>query len=117
MALDKEQRIALFLIGCVGSRLGLAYAALVAPTKILSVILGIIGTGFALIWIMGWRKTGSETGGEPIWWDHLRPLHALAYLTSAVLLWFRYRRVVAIIILLDLIVGLTSFLFHHKLLQ
>jgi hypothetical protein len=117
MTLDKEQRIALFLIGCVGSRLGLAYAALVAPTKILSVIFGIIGTGFALIWIMGWRKTGSETGGEPIWWDHLRPLHAVAYLTSAVLLWFEYREVAAIIIFLDLVIGLISFLFHHKLLQ
>ena len=117
MALDKKQRIAMFLIGCVGARLGLAYVALVAPNKILSVILGIIGTGFALIWIMGWRKTGLETGGQPIWWNHLRPLHALAYLTSAVLLWFKYRRDAAIIIVLDLIVGLTSFLFHHKLLQ
>jgi len=117
MALDEKQRIAMFLIGCVGSRLGLAYAALVAPTDILSVILGIIGTGFAIIWIMGWRKTGTETGGQPIWWNHLRPLHALAYLTSAVLLWFLYREVAAIIIFLDLIIGLISFLFHHKLLQ
>jgi len=117
MALDEKQRIAMFLIGCVGTRLGLAYMALVAPTEILSLILGIIGTGFAVIWIMGWRKTGSETGGQPIWWNHLRPLHALAYLTSAVLLWFVCSRVAAIIIVLDLIVGLTSFLFHHKLLQ
>jgi disulfide bond formation protein DsbB len=117
MALDNKQRIAMFLIGCVGARLGLVYAALVAPTKILSIILGIIGTGFALIWIMGWRKTGLETGGQPIWWNHLIPLHALAYLTSAVLLWFGYRQDVAVILLWDLTLGLTSFLFHHKLLQ
>ena len=117
MALDKKQRIAMFLIGCVGARLGFAYAALVVPTKILSFIFGIIGIGFAIIWIMGWRKTGTETGGQPIWWNHLRPLHALAYLTSAVLLWFKYRRDAAFIIFLDLILGLTSFLFHHKLLQ
>jgi uncharacterized membrane protein YfcA len=117
MALDKKQRIAMFLIGCVGARLGFAYAALVVPTKILSFIFGIIGIGFAIIWIMGWRKTGTETGGRPIWWNHLRPLHAYAYLASAVLLWFKYRKDAAFIIFLDLIVGLISFLFHHKLLQ
>jgi|LauGreDrversion4_2_1035121.scaffolds.fasta_scaffold922911_1 hypothetical protein len=116
MTLDKKQRIAMFLIGCVGARLGLAYAALIVPTKILSFIFGIIGTGFAVIWIMDWRKTGMETGGLPIWWNHLRPLHALAYLTSAVLLWFKYRRDTSLIIFFDLIVGLISFLFYHKLL-
>jgi hypothetical protein len=114
MALTKAQRIPLFLIGCMGTRLALVYAALVAPSLVLSVFTGIIGMGFAIIWLLGLRKTGLETGGEKIWWNHLRPIHAVLFLTVSVLLWYGMRKWAAILLFLDLLIGLVSFLIHHK---
>lgn len=115
MALTKEQRIPLFLIGCMGTRLALVYAALVAPSQVLSVLIGVIGVGFAVIWMFGLRKTGLETGGEKIWWNHLRPIHAALFLAAATLLWYGMRKWAAILLFVDLLIGLVSFLIHHKL--
>jgi len=38
-----------------------------------------ISIGFIYIWLTGSRPTGPETFGEPIWWNHMRPVHALIY--------------------------------------
>lgn len=117
MALTETQRIFAFLIGCMGARLLLVYATLVAPLKPLSILLGVIGLGFSVIWLMGWRKTGIETGGDPIWWNNLRPFHALAYLSAAALLWFGRRHLAAGVLFVDALVGLWFFLDHHKLIR
>ena len=46
-----------------------------------------IALGFATIYVFGLRKTGVETGGRPIWWNDLRPVHAALYAVAAVAAW------------------------------
>ena len=74
----------LFLLGCIPTRLLLAYIiTLVEPLSLLSIMinlaLSVIALGFITIYVFGWRKTGLETMGAPIWWNDLRPLHGALY--------------------------------------
>ena len=41
--------------------------------------------GFSYIFIFGKRKKGGQTFGQKIWWNHLRPIHALLYALFAYL--------------------------------
>ena len=56
---------------------------LVEPLSLLSIMinlaLSVIALGFITIYVFGWRKTGLETMGAPIWWNDLRPLHGALY--------------------------------------
>jgi hypothetical protein len=80
---------AVFLVGCVGVRLLAAYLAYYllrkppAYLRAYGLLLLVPAVGFALIYAMGWRKTGPETSGGPIWWNALRPVHAALYLAAA----------------------------------
>jgi hypothetical protein len=107
------KRWVLFLLGCMGARLGLAYAAKTASTKTLR-YLGcaalVPALGFALIYAMGWRKTGAEVFNEKIWWDGLRPVHAALYLIFAVTA-IRGVRSAWTALLLDALIGLVAFLY------
>jgi hypothetical protein len=78
-----RERTALFLIGCMGSRFALAEGARrmqgteklanIAPLAFLPAF------AFFVLFAFGLRKSGPETFGDPIWWDKLRPLHAILY--------------------------------------
>jgi hypothetical protein len=72
----------------------------------------IISIGFAYIYIFGKRKTGAETFGEKIWWNHLRPIHSLLYLIFAYLA-INNKDTAYIPLFLDVTVGLVSFLIYH----
>ena len=80
---DLQKRFALFLIGCMGARLSLAIIAKNIDTKYLKYmgyLLLLPAFGFMFIYLTGIRKTGAEVFGEKIWWNNLRPLHAILYL-------------------------------------
>lgn len=76
------QRALLFLFGCIGVRSFLVYLAYTVPQTILP-YLGLLAllpaVGFATIYAFDLRKTGLEVGGEQIWWNDLRPIHAAFY--------------------------------------
>ena len=108
-------RFCLFLFGCIGSRLLFTLCSAYATGTALFA-LGIV----ACIPVIGWlfimwvapRNRGMETLYEPIWWQSLRPFHAI--------LWgsFAYAAIMGIpsawkILLLDTGLGLSSFLIHH----
>lgn len=116
--LSQIQRTFLFLIFCVGARVGFAWIAYIVHDillrRVFCIILGLIGTSFAFIYLFGLRKTGIETGGQPIWWNHLRPFHSLMYLSAAAVLWRGYNRWAAALLLVDVIVGLVAFA-HRRL--
>ena len=69
-------------------------------------------TGFLIIYFGGYRKKGRETFNQEIWWDHLRPVHAILYLTFAYLAFNKssesYKPLLA-----DVMLGLVSFLHYH----
>jgi hypothetical protein len=107
-------RLLTFIIGCIGFRLYLAYFAknnekylpLMGKIAILPAI------GFIVIYLFDLRKTGAETFGKPIWWNNLRPIHALFYLL------FSYYAIKKTnyswkFLLIDALFGLSAFLFYH----
>lgn len=113
-------RAALFLVGCMGSRTALAYAAHVAARPSAPAwALPVMGAGAALtalaflsIFFMGWRTTGAEVFGDKIWWGNLRPVHAGLYLAFAALA-FRGHRGAWVPLAIDVAVGLTAFVVNR----
>ena len=70
--------------------------------------------GFLLIFLFGLRKTGQEVFGEKIWWNNLRPVHALLYFLFAYNA-INGNKMAYQFLLIDVIIGLTGFLtFHYK---
>ena len=83
-------RVAMFLVGCVGARAGLAYAAWRlrasrAAMAALAAFAAAVAVGFAAIYLAGWRRTGPEVFGGRIWWNALRPAHAALYAAFALM--------------------------------
>ena len=110
-----HKRFLLFLFGCIGLRslfvviaknIDIKYLPYLGYLALLPVI------GFIYIFATDSRKTGMETFGGKIWWNNLRPLHALLYGL------FAYNAIIGnreawIYLLIDVIIGLFSFLFFH----
>jgi hypothetical protein len=87
MNVIEQKRLALFLFGCIGTRLTFAYIAK-TQTELLpymAIIAILISTGLMYFYLSGTRTTGPEVFGEKIWWNHLRPVHAALYLAFAIL--------------------------------
>jgi hypothetical protein len=110
-----QKRFLMFLIGCIGTRSLFVYLAKNASEKYL-VYMGYLALlpaiGFLYIYFSGARKTGAEVFGENIWWNNLRPLHSALYFT------FSYNAIIGnpnawIYLLIDVIIGLISFLVYH----
>jgi hypothetical protein len=79
-ALDK--RLASFVFGCIPARLGLVYLAYkyYADWSVgLAFAATVLAVGFLAIYVLGLRKTGAEVFGETIWWNDLRPVHAVIW--------------------------------------
>lgn len=116
--LNIKNRIFLFLFGCIPVRLFLVFLAKYGDKQIkniLSIITFIIGTGFLTIYFGGFRKTGVETGGNIIWWNDLRPVHAIIYYGFSISNYYGYKNAWQIL-LFDVFVGLSSFLiFHYRM--
>jgi len=110
-----KKRILLFLIGCVGVRLLIAYLAKIININYLPLMgyLAILpAVGFTYIFLTGSRKTGAEVFGGKIWWNNLRPIHAILYAL------FAYNAINKNpnswkILLADVILGLIAFIIFH----
>jgi hypothetical protein len=112
-----QKRFLLFLIVCIGFRSLFAYIAKTINTKhlpILGYISLIPAIGFSYIYITDSRKTGGETFGQKIWWNDLRPIHAFLYFVFAYMAIRKYKNA-WLVLLLDVYIGLYSFIhYHHK---
>lgn len=109
----------LFLVGCVGVRAALAYAAYAAGRagatawlRAMAVAALAVAAGFFLIYANGWRTTGPETFGDRIWWNDLRPVHGALYLAFAVLA-LRGSEAAWIPLAVDVSIGLAAFVLHR----
>ena len=110
-----QKRFLLFIIGCIGIRTGIFILAKYINLEFLP-ILGYISLlpaiGFLYIYLTGKRLTGPEVFGENIWWNTLRPIHAILYLI------FAYNAIHKnpnswIYLCLDVIIGFISFILYH----
>jgi hypothetical protein len=110
-----HKRYLLFLFGCIGTRSLFALAAKMISLEYLPV-LGYIAIlpviGFIYIYTTGSRKTGFEIGGEIIWWNSLRPVHAFMYSLFAYNAIYRNRNAWHYLAA-DVVIGLGAFLGHH----
>ena len=110
-----QKRLLTFLIGCIGVRLLFVIIAKninVIYLKYLGYLALLPAIGFIFIYLTGTRKTGMETFGEKIWWNSLRPVHALLYAL------FAYNAInlhscAWTFLLADVILGAVSFMVHH----
>ena len=110
-----QKRFLLFLIGCIGTRSLLVYLAKIANKtylKYMGYLSLLPAIGFFYLFLSGSRKTGAEVFGDKIWWTNLRPVHGLMYLL------FSYNAINGnlnawIYLLVDVIIGLISFLGFH----
>lgn len=109
-----RKRFLLFLLGCILTR---SLFAFIAKTNYK--LLPYLGA-LALLPVIGWiyiyftnsRQTGKEVFGEKIWWNNLRLIHATLYLLFAISALNR-KTYSWIFLLLDVILGLSAFLYHH----
>ncbi len=106
-----QRRAALFLLGCIPTR-----AAFVWLTATYTSYLPWFGAlallpamGFLYFYFSGTRNTGLETGGAPIWWAPLRPVHALFWAAFAVAALFGFSWA-WMILAADTLFGICAFL-------
>ncbi len=112
---NTQKRFLLFLFGCIGSRALLVYLAKIANRMYLQYmgyLLLLPAIGFLYLFFTGSRKTGGEVFGDKIWWNNLRPVHAVFYFL------FAYNAIQGnpfawMFLLADVIFGLLSFLLFH----
>jgi hypothetical protein len=110
-----QKRFLLFLFGCIGTRTLFVYLAKNANKTYLRYMgyLAILpAIGFFYIFLTGSRKTGPEVFDDKIWWNNLRPIHGIMYAL------FAYYAINGndfawIYLLIDVIIGLISFLSFH----
>jgi hypothetical protein len=112
---DIQKRFILFLGGCIPVRILFVYLATIVPLSYLQMmgyIASILAIGFMYLFLSGTRKTGTETFGQPIWWNLLRPIHGLFYALFSYYA-IHKNRDGWIYLLYDVILGLVSFIVFH----
>lgn len=112
---NMEKRIFLFLVGCIGLRSLFVYLAKTLDPKYLPMMgaLALIpAIGFSYLFIAGKRKTGAEVFGEKIWWNGLRPVHALLYFAFAAAA-ITKKSWSWVFLLVDVVIGLSAFIAYH----
>ncbi len=110
-----QKRFLLFLIGCMGTRFFLVYLSKninIDYLPYMGYVALIISFSFMFIFLTGSRKTGTEVMADKIWWNNLRPIHSILYGLFAYLAINKNSKA-WIILLIDVLIGLTSFLIFH----
>jgi hypothetical protein len=111
-----HKRYILFLLGCIPSRSYFAYYTKNASKDTLqklSIIGIILAASWMYLYLTGSRTTGPEVFGDKIWWNQLRPVHSLIYLVFAYLAFTKNDKAY-IPLIIDVIVGLSSFVLYHS---
>ena len=106
-----QKRTLLFLFGCIGLRSFLVYLAYNFPSVLpyMSLPALLIAVGFTVIYLGGYRKTGAEVFGDRIWWNDLRPIHALLWGSFAYFAYKGNAQVAWKILLADVLIGFFAF--------
>lgn len=105
-----------FIFGCIVARSIIVAIASRYPEKMALPAL-VVAMAFSIIYIFGLRKTGIEVDNENIWWDWLRPVHAMLFAGFAIAAMKEDTKYKAWVILaLDLILGVIAWSKHHKFL-
>ena len=110
-----HKRFIMFIFGCLVVRVLLVLLAKnVSPTylRLLGFLSLIPAIGFLIIYFGDLRKTGREVMGNVIWWNELRPVHAIMYILFAIYA-ISKKDYAWKVLLLDVCIGLIAFLMYH----
>lgn len=108
----------LFLLGCIPTRLLLAYLVFVSDTFSehirvwMQVVLGLIGFSFLTLYITNSRMHAPEAGGVT-WWHELRPIHGPLYVLAAALIRI-HPQMAGSVLAFDALIGLLAGLARHR---
>lgn len=108
-----QKRFLAFLLLCIPVRIGFVFIAKSVDKKYLPYLgyIGlIIGLGFMYNFIFTKKQGG--TFNQIAWWNNLRPLHSILYLTFAYLAINKNPKAY-ILLLLDVTIGFISFVLYH----
>jgi len=109
--ISQKERNMLFIFGCLGVRSLFAYSAKISSPKILKIYAS-LAIFVAFVWIYLFvtnsRQTGMEAGGR-IWWNNIRPVHAILYLCFAYSA-LRNDRNAYLFLVADVVLGAVAFL-------
>lgn len=111
------KRYLLFLIGCIGVRtLFTLFAKYCNPTYLpyLGYIALLPVLGWAYIYFFSPRDSGPEVFGDKIWWNDLRPAHAMLWSLFAIYA-IQMKTFAYVPLAIDTAMGLFAFLTFHKL--
>ena len=116
----QTKRAVVFLFGCILTRLILTLIAKQIDKKYLRIMgyLAIpIGLSFMYLYFIGNKKADAQLewlGDKKIWWNELRPIHGSLYLLFAVYA-IKQKNFAWILLLIDVTIGLLSWLLHHNI--
>ena len=100
----------LYIGCCLPIRFSFVLIAKYIPNKylpLLGCVALTISIGFFYQAIRNNRNTGAF--GQPVWWQHYRPIHALTYLVAASLAFARHK-MTYLPLLIDVIIGILVYL-------
>ncbi len=115
----ETKRIIVFLFGCILTRSILVYLAKTLDKKYLKIMGYIaipIGLSFMYLYFIGNKTADSQLewlGDKKIWWNNLRPVHGLLYLLFAFFA-IKQSEYAWVFLLIDVIIGLFGWLYHHR---
>ena len=111
-----HKRALLFWIGCMGTRSLAVWLAYSKPQllPILGGLAAAIALGYLIIYFGHLRTTGAEVFGDVIWWNDLRPVHALLYAAFAYLALHKHP-LAWTLLAADVMLGAGAWLVHHQL--
>jgi len=104
----------LFLVGCIPIRVLLALLTYKINEKYLpylAVVFIVVGLSFISLYLTDSRLEAPEAGGNT-WWRNLRPIHGMLYITAGIYA-LKKDRTSALILLIDVMFGLTAFISHN----
>ena len=114
--MNLDERKYAFLLGCVITRILLAFIVKTIDPKHLKIV-SVLAAGLAIGWIYLYvfkkRQHAFEAGGVT-WWNRYRPIHASIYLLVAYFAYTKQQTKAFYMLLVDVIFGLMVWLHHHK---
>ena len=119
--MNASNRTLLFLSGCIPLRLLLVYLAYTVGSHTdnkyrtaYAAVAIVLGVCFITLWAGKLRQNAPEGGGVT-WWNNLRPVHGTLWVVAGTMLLSRStQRYAWIILLADVILGLTAWNIHSR---
>ena len=111
------KRILLFSFLCIPTRFAFMYLSKVYSNMYSNYFI-FLALVFSImefyIYLTDSRKTGAEVFGNDIWWNELRPIHAILYLLFCIYT-YKKNHYAYIPLLIDIIIGIIAFILYHSI--